>query len=92
MYARGLMRKKKNEEMEDIICLFVSIIEESHGNDILVHHLLVFLLSVQGTMKNLKSELDTRLLHPSHNMPHFVGNEDDMGMSLKQIRDFLNNR
>ena len=41
-------------------------------------------------MKNLKSELDIGLLHPRKDMPNFVGNEDDMGMSLKHNRDFLN--
>ena len=34
-------------------------------------------------MKNLKSELDVGMLHPSKDMPNFVDNEDDMGMSLK---------
>lgn len=33
--------------------------------------------------ENLNSEFDTRLLHLIHDMPNIVGNEDNMGMSLK---------
>ena len=57
--------KKKNEEMEETIChLYVSIIKESQGYDILLHPLLVAILSMQVVMKNLKSELDLVLLRP----------------------------
>ena len=80
-------------QMEDSICrLSISIIDNSRGNDTLLHHLLAALLSVQGTMKNLKSELEAGLLHPSQEMPAFVGNEDGLGMSLKRKRDFLDSR
>lgn len=86
-------RKKSNEEIEDIIChLSLPIIEESRGDNILFHHLLVTFLFTQGTLKNLKSEYDARLLHPSQDMPNFMGNEDNMGMSLKHKRDVLNRR
>lgn len=48
-------KQASNGEMEDCTyCLFVSIIDDSHGDEVLVQHLLLALLSMQGTMKNLK--------------------------------------
>lgn len=94
---RGLRTKKtpkkaSNKEMEDPICwLSVSIIEKSRGSKILLQNLLAPLLSMQG-MKNLKSELDACLLHPMQVLLEFVGNEDNMGMSLKRRKDFLERR
>lgn len=40
-------------------------------------------------MENLKSDLDAGLLHPNQVLPEFVRNEDNMGMSLKKKREFL---
>lgn len=56
-----------NEEVKEIIySLFILIIDESHGSNIFLHHLMTTLLLVQRSMKKLKSELDLGLLHPRH--------------------------
>ena len=51
VYTRGPRKKKTNKEMEDIIRqLYASIIEESWGNNILLHQLLI-LLTMQRDRK-----------------------------------------
>lgn len=42
-------------------------------------------------MKDFKNELDVGLLHPNQGLLEFVGNDDNMGMTLKW-RDFLDRR
>jgi hypothetical protein len=80
-------------EIEDHIHrLSLSILDDSRGNKVLLRHVLAAFLSVQGTMKNLKSDLEAGLLHPSQETVDFLEIQDNMGMSLKRRRDFLDRR